>query len=47
MYVCPIPKFVGGGGTVDIVSPIFKIVGEGHVPLSPPPPLDLRPCTCT
>ena len=35
-----------GGGTVDIVSPIFKIVGEGHVPLSPPP-LDLRPCTCT
>ena len=37
MYVCPIPKFVGRG-TVDIVSPIFKIVGEGHVPLSPPPP---------
>ena len=28
MYVCPIPKFVGRG-TVDIVSPIFKIVGEG------------------
>ena len=37
MYVCPIPKFVGRG-TVDIVSPIFKIVGEGHVTLSPPPP---------
>ena len=26
-----------GGGAVDIVSPIFKIVGEGHVALSPPP----------
>ena len=36
MYVCPIPKFVGGG-TFDIVSPIFQMVG-GHVPLSTVPP---------
>ena len=31
MYLCPIPKFVGGG-TFDIVSPIFKIVGGGGSP---------------
>lgn len=34
MYMCPIPKFVGGGGTFDIASPIFKIVGGD---MSPPP----------